>query len=79
MYGQVIEADGLKGELDNLELYIKLRLNTRPSYQRQHKFSRGPVIHKTRVLKGTANPQWREDFMVGTCAWAVLLQACVCR
>jgi len=22
------------------------------------------VVHKTRVLRGTSNPQWREDFMV---------------
>jgi len=51
--------------LDHLELYIKVRLNTRPSYQRQQKFGRGPVVHKTRVLRGTSNPQWREDFMVG--------------
>ena len=50
--------------LDHLELYIKVRLNTRPSYQRQQKFGRGPVVHKTRVLRGTSNPQWREDFMV---------------
>ena len=44
---------------------MKIRLNTRPSYQRQHKFGRGPVVHKTRVLRGSHSPQWREDFMVG--------------
>ena len=22
------------------------------------------MVHKTRVLRGTSNPQWREDFMV---------------
>ena len=49
---------------DHLELYVKVRLNTRPTYQRQQKFGRGPVIHKTRVLRGSSNPQWREDFMV---------------
>ncbi|XP_064394544.1 uncharacterized protein LOC135341813 isoform X2 [Halichondria panicea] len=62
--GQVIEADGLKGELNHLELYIKVRLNSRPSYQRQQRFGRGPVVHKTRVLRGSRNPQWKEDFMV---------------
>lgn len=51
--------------LDHMELYVKVRLNTRPSYQRQHKFGRGPVVHKTRVLRGSHSPQWREDFMVG--------------
>ncbi len=50
---------------DHMELYVKVRLNTRPSYQRQQKFGRGPVVHKTRVLRGSHNPQWREDFMVG--------------
>ena len=50
--------------LDHMELYIKVRLNTRPSYQRQQKFGRGPVVHKTRVLRGSQSPQWREDFMV---------------
>ena len=50
--------------VDHLELYIKVRLNTRPTYQRQQKFGRGPVIHKTRVLRGSSNPQWKEDFMV---------------
>ena len=49
---------------DHMELYVKVRLNTRPSYQRQHKFGRGPVVHKTRVLRGSHSPQWREDFMV---------------
>ena len=53
---------------DHMELYVKVRLNTRPSYQRQHKFGRGPVVHKTRVLRGSHNPQWREDFMVGVAA-----------
>ena len=51
--------------IDHMELYVKVRLNTRPSYQRQHKFGRGPVVHKTRVLRGSHSPQWREDFMVG--------------
>ena len=50
--------------LHNLELYSKVRLNNRPSYQHQQRFDRGPVIHKTRVLRGSGNPQWREDFMV---------------
>ena len=62
--GQVIEVDGLKGELDHLELYIKVRLNIHPMHQRQQKFSRGPVIHKTRTLRGSTRPQWKEDFMV---------------
>ena len=62
--GQVIEVEGLKGELDHLELYIKVRLNVHPMYQRQQKFSRGPVIHKTRTLRGSSKPQWKEDFMV---------------
>ena len=44
--GQVIEVDGLKGEF-----YIKVRLNIHPMHQRQQKFSRGPVIHKTRTLR----------------------------
>ena len=44
---------------------MKVRLNTRPSYLRQHKFGRGPVVHKTRVLRGSHSPQWKEDFMVG--------------
>ncbi len=51
--------------VDHMELYVKVRLNTRPSYQRQHKFARGPVVHKTRNLRGTHNPQWMEDFVVG--------------
>ena len=46
---------------------MKVRLNTRPSYQRQHKFGRGPVVHKTRVLRGSHSPQWMEDFMVSGC------------
>ena len=50
--------------LDHLELYIKVRLNNRLSYQRQRRFDRGPVVHKTRILRGSSNPQWREDFMV---------------
>ena len=58
---------------DHMELYVKVRLNTRPSYQRQHKFGRGPVVHKTRVLRGSRNPQWREDFMVGWHVWHVRL------
>ena len=62
--GQVIEVEGLKGELDHLELYIKVRLNVHPMYQRQQKFSRGPVIHKTRILRGSSRLQWKEDFMV---------------
>ena len=64
MSSQVIEVDGLKGELDHLELYIKVRLNIHPMHQRQQKFSRGPVIHKTRTLRGSTRPQWKEDFMV---------------
>ncbi len=58
--------------IDHLELYIKVRLNTRPSYQRQQRFGRGPVVHKTRVLRGSRNPQWKEDFMVCVC----LLYSC---
>jgi len=51
--------------IKSLRVYIKVRLNTCPSYQQQQKFGRGPVVHKTRVLRGTSNPQGREDFMVG--------------
>ena len=27
------------------------------------------MVHKTRVLRGTSNPQWREDFMVRGPGW----------
>jgi hypothetical protein len=60
----VVMRSFVLGYADHLELYVKVRLNTRPTYQRQQKFGRGPVIHKTRVLRGSSNPQWREDFMV---------------
>ena len=83
--GQVIEVEGLKGELDHLELYIKVRLNVHPMYQRQQKFSRGPVIHKTRILRGSSRLQWKEDFMVyllsvcshGYCLCVVMDTVCV--
>lgn len=61
--GEVIEAEGLKGKLDHLELYIKVRLNSHPSYMRRQKFDRGPVLHKTRKLRGSSSLRWRESFM----------------
>ena len=62
----------LSFSIDHLELYIKVRLNSRPSYQRQRRFDRGPVAHKTRVLRGSSNPQWREDFMVNEAGGSLL-------
>lgn len=56
---------------------MKVRLNTRPSYQRTHKFGRGPVVHKTRVLRGSHSPQWREDFMVGVACHMTSHVTCV--
>ncbi|XP_065198290.1 uncharacterized protein LOC135829831 [Sycon ciliatum] len=62
--GTVIRADGLKGEADSLELYVKIRLNTRSFFERPQPFSRGPEIYKSRRVKGTLTPEWRETFQV---------------
>ncbi|XP_065845112.1 extended synaptotagmin-1-like isoform X2 [Oscarella lobularis] len=64
--GTVLHATGLKGEIEKLKLYVKVRLNSRPSSQRSRleKYTRGPVIHKTRSVRGSNTPEWMETFQV---------------
>ncbi|XP_003385799.1 PREDICTED: uncharacterized protein LOC100638002 [Amphimedon queenslandica] len=62
--GEIIDVEGLKGKLDHLMLYIKVRLNSRPSHLRRQKFDRGPLLHKTQSTRGSSSVSFNEAFVV---------------
>jgi hypothetical protein len=75
--GEILEVTGLKGKLDDLELYLKLRLNIHPSHMRRQKFDRGPLLHKTRRLKGNSSLVFNELFTVSACITLLIIAICM--
>ena len=56
--------------------YNLIAFPSRPSYQRKQKFDRGPVVHRTRRMKGMSNLKWREDFAVSLVTAVAALFCC---
>ncbi|XP_065906319.1 uncharacterized protein [Dysidea avara] len=59
--GMIVKVEGLKGDLSNIELYVKIRLNCN-MITPHNRYSRGTTVHKTRSIKGQSSPQWNEPF-----------------